>query len=700
MSGSCRARSPRALILAFMLALAAGCQSYNFNPVGHCVLQPGSETFPLSSIGTADVLFVIDDSGSMAAEQQRLAANFSAFINNLDKANAERASAGLEPFDFHIAVTTTSVFYNGWVASTCRSDCTGTGNSLVCCLNSTNMPAKQPKACTSDAQCPVTTPLSTCGTNCNGFKGENYCCNQSDGSFPAGPTELIPCAREWCVDNLGNAVRCPCGSLKRHYECTSGVGVNEFPYPRGDYVSAAGNPSVLHFDKSLYPKPVPPATLNAECSTTKPCTGAGEVCVSAISASGAPQFCRQSCEGTGVCPLGFTCVISAGPDACQPTNGGNFTSQQLVNYFAGNPVGTNANVVVGTCGSPQEQGLAAARMAIEKAVAGQQPGPLHDNSKLVLVFIGDEDDCSSPEDRSGGVVLSGFTGQDTCVNDFNTNKKMYETASQFVNYFLSLGRPLAVAFVESFTGSSSQLVNQCGYGSYEACVPGLCCQDNCPSAGTCGTTTELDPTPYCGGQAPGTRFFEAANQFRSGGLKGEDVLTGSVCDGDFAALLDKIANLVKPPTGLSLATLPASGEITVLRIIGADGKTTRLDCGPPAPTLADTTSGEFNWWFTASEESSAWVELGKFVYINPAGTCKANPGETYSAEYIGRLPQPDGCHSDLDCQNALGGNSESWTCYAGVQAGGVCASTSLASGRTGTCLCGDRKTVCPNGTAP
>src|SRR5512140_2826268 len=118
-------------MLALVAVLAAGCQDYNFNPVGHCVIQPGSERVTLSSVSTADVLFVVDDSGSMGAEQDALAANFGAFIDNLDLANATRVASGLQPFDFHIAVTSTSVFWNYQTSATCSSTCPDAAGQLV-----------------------------------------------------------------------------------------------------------------------------------------------------------------------------------------------------------------------------------------------------------------------------------------------------------------------------------------------------------------------------------------------------------------------------------------------------------------------------------------------------------------------------------------------------------------------------------------
>jgi hypothetical protein len=54
-----------------------------------------------------DILFVVDNSGSMEQEQQNLAANFPAFASQIDE---YRNSTG-QPLDYHVAVTTTDV---GW----------------------------------------------------------------------------------------------------------------------------------------------------------------------------------------------------------------------------------------------------------------------------------------------------------------------------------------------------------------------------------------------------------------------------------------------------------------------------------------------------------------------------------------------------------------------------------------------------------
>ena len=620
--------------------LAAGCQNYNFNPVGHCIMQPGSKTISISSVSTADVLFVIDDSGSMDQKQQNLAQNFSSFVTALNQANLDRAAAGLKPIDFHLAVTTTSVFNSYQIAAdawTCNASCGTAGQA--CCAS--GAPVLGPRRCTSDSQCPSG---NTCKTTCSftysfvynsityylgpyDLFGESYCCNASNVAPTVDP---MPCS----------SVGSTCGTMEKHYNfagsCLPGVGTDGALYSRGSFVSATNptagpNPKVLHFDKSLYPNPPDPAATN-----------------------------RQG-----------------------------FTTADLVSFFAGNPIGTNANVKVGTCGSGQEQGLQAGKLAVQKALAGQQQDTYsmsggkvqatspaewpHPNSKLVLVFVGDEDDCSSPEtDPSTGIALlsTDVAGSDACVRDVGApTPKEYSVQTAYVDYFMGLGRPVGAAFIES----AAQTI--CGRAGYPTCVDGKCCQDNCPTNGTCGNSGS---PLYCGGQAGGTRFFQAAGQFATAGA---DVVAGSICDSSFGTLLGEIAKMiVKLPSTLKLPSLPASGDITVLRIADSAGNTVK-QCGRPAPagmTAADANTAGYQWWFTEAENPINPIpyKASQYVYINPTGGCIANPGETYSAEYIGRLPAagcwPSGSDTtgDTACRLALGGQlsggEEPWTCYAPV----------------------------------
>ncbi len=92
---------------AVLMALAA---------CGGCDEVPGKAVTDCQAVGIAsartDILFVVDDSGSMATKQQILASNFAGFIDQLALLPVKN--------DYQVAVTTTSV--NRWVAGTTFAD--------------------------------------------------------------------------------------------------------------------------------------------------------------------------------------------------------------------------------------------------------------------------------------------------------------------------------------------------------------------------------------------------------------------------------------------------------------------------------------------------------------------------------------------------------------------------------------------------
>jgi hypothetical protein len=640
--------SPRRALLPLLVFAVAGCQDYNFNPVGHCLIQPGTERVTLSDISTADVLFVVDDSGSMGGEQEKLAANFASFVANLDQTNLDRRSVGLEPIDFHLAVTTTSIFQNAPAANTtCRSDCPGaTSGSLVCCETSSTtgaplQPMKVAKRCDATSQCGSGLE---CRTDCAGLLGENVCCDPTTKAAPL--SEPVACA----------TAGAECGNLSTHFQfdalCAPGNATDGGYYPHGAFVGFSDNPRVLHFDKELYGwDGASKSYVTTRATSLPPCS-----------------------DGSAVC------------------NRQGYTAAQLKAWFASkNTSGQwQGNVIAGTCGSGEEQALQAGKLAVQKAVAGQQVDTrsasgaavaspaawLHDNSKLVVVFVGDEDDCSNPQDASAGIILTGAAGADSCVADASLpadQRKQYAVADM-VNYFAGLGRPMGAAFIVSTAQTACQ---------DEACTAGQCCDYACTGGSTCRSAV-------CGGQGPGLRLLQASDAFRS---KGADVVDGSMCDPSFGTILGRIADIVKPPSGLLLPTQPAGADIIVLRIANSSGDT-RKTCRGPAPagmTTADAKAAGYDWWFTAGKDQFTDAQqtptvATKNIYINH-GTlnCEANPGETYSADYLGQLPQ-GGCQTRSDCVRVLGGKVDSWTCYAGEGPTGFVQPTATAPG---TCLCGN-----------
>jgi hypothetical protein len=427
----------RSLALPALLALVlAGCQDYNFNPVGKCVIQPGSAKIKLASTGTADVLFVVDDSGSMAAEQASLARNFGQFITEVKALQAQRTKDGLEPFEFHLAITTSSIF-EGWQPSSGAPVCTGTPQQ--CAISSSHYTFSP-----STLACSV--PNGTCEDLV-----QNY--------FPAS-------IFNGCV--------------------AAGVGAPDAPYPQGNFVSVGTNPKVLHFTKDVWPD-----TADAQAKLA-----------------------------------------------------------QLSAAFS-------QNIAVGTCGSGMEQHFEAGRLAVEKAVAGTQPGVKadewpHSGSKLVAVFIGDEDDCSNPNDPTLALAFptngtGSAPGADVCVNDQTATTKKLFPVDRYVSYFTNLARPFGAAFVYSAA------LNTCkddGNGNV-VCTPGLC-NCACPASctGGCGPTKtgECQISSDCSGKMPvvgtdGSRFAAFAKGLRG---KGVNTFEASVCDANWGLTMKGIAQLVRP----------------------------------------------------------------------------------------------------------------------------------------------------------
>jgi len=563
-------------LIALTVAAAAvvgGCQDYNFNPVGSCVIQPGVKQVKLADVSAADILFVVDDSGSMDPKQQALAQNFDVFIQDLNAFNQSRVDRGLDPFEFHIAITTSSVFRNYGRGRQCVAAASAPGGRQCCDV--------QAGACAADPACTEATAGQACGA------GGGRACLYQGTTFQCCSTQSCGDAGAGCV--LGGE----CGTFSQSYEsplsggCLAGVAKPGAAYPGGDFVRAGTNPAVLHFTKDLYAPTVNTAAIQALSGQFK------------------------------------------------------------------------QNIQVGSCGSGEEQHLQAAHLAIEKALAGRQPNAApgewpHPDAKMVVVFVADEDDCSNPADANVAIVLQGNPGSDSCTRNQNpVGKPVLFPVGDFEAYLSGLGRALGIGVIASAT---------CTNGS---CTPSTC---------------QVGGQAY--GYAPAKRLLGVAQGLKA---QGDEVVEGSVCQ-PFGELLTQIADLVKPPSQLRLPSLPASNVITVVRIVGAGGGQRKL-C-TQAITDAERATG--GWWFVACGATGdnppiAPGGLSTCIHINHLnGNCEANPGETYSAEYLGQLP-PGGCTNPTAtqapsafCAQRLGvqGQNENpadWWCY--------------GSGSVGTCVC-------------
>jgi len=557
------------------LCALAGCQNYNFNPVGKCVIQPGSRRVEVGGAGTADVLFVVDDSGSMASEQASLARNFGSFVNALAQTQQQRAATGLQPFEFHIAITTSSIF-EGWLPSSGSPTCSG--QPLQCAISASRYTGQ-----------PASLSCSDQGAACDDLV-ENY--------FPNFTL----------------------------FGCSAGIGTAGAAYPQGSFVAAPGNPSVLHFTKDVW---------------------AGTTTATASLATLSTQF------------------------------------QQNIN--------------VGTCGSGMEQHFEAGLLAVQKALAGQQPNTKadewpHAGAKMVVVWIGDEDDCSNPNDPTKALAFdphngaSSNPGADVCIADqLAATHKMFPL-DKYVSYFGGLGRDFGAAFIYSADPTSCQ--TDPTNPNIRVCKPGTCtCQ--CPaSCASCGPTAAgaCNIPSDCSGKIPalavpgGSRYAELSSLFRG---QGKSTFEGSVCDADWGTTLKGIAQLVTPKDQITLPTQPAASEVALLRIESADGKTSRY-CTGPATTQAELTTDD---WYFVDCSTGAPVLSGTTtcIKINHATQhCEPNAGESYVAQYLGVVPSPTdanplgGCDptkNASDCQTFLGGALTDWQC------------TPIGTTGRGTCTC-------------
>jgi hypothetical protein len=556
----------RRSIAASTLVILAACQDYNFNPVGKCVIQPGASRIQLSSLSTADILFVVDDSGSMAPEQDSLARNFTSFIDALARTEAQRAQTGLQPLEFHIAITTSAIF-DGEQPSGAPACASAPGGALQCNISSPTFS--------------WTTPYT-------------YACTQQGA---------------------------PCPDLIQNYtfpipadQCIAGVGKDHSPYPAGSFVAASGNPRVLHFTKDLN-------------------------------------------------------WVTWGTPSVDPK------LTTLVQQF-------QQNIAVGTCGSGMEQHLEAGRLAVQKALDGKQELQKdewpHAGAKLVVAWVGDEDDCSNPNDPTKALFFTGGgPGNDVCTADEElppAKRKMFPVQS-YADYFTSLGRPFSAAFIYS-------AINCRPDGNGNTVCDASVCNPGAGSSAPVPCLEQKENFSSCIGKSNGTRFHDLSAALRA---KGVSTLDASVCDPNFAATLQGIADLVKPPPGLTLPTQPAAAEVSLLRIESADGASSRQCVGPAASAAAQAQS---DWWFVDCKTGApVFAGTTSCIVINhETKHCEANPGETYIAQYLGLVPPPDpqatsearrlgGCAAASECSAALGGTEKDWTCAIG------------AGATRGTCVC-------------
>ena len=157
-------------------------------------------------------------------------------------------------------------------------------------------------------------------------------------------------------------------------------------------------------------------------------------------------------------------------------------------------------------------------------------------TKLVVVWVGDEDDCSGPEDPNKGVIFA-VSGTDACVArrpEAEPPSSGSTRVQSYRDFLTSLGQPVAGAFIVSAVGSPCadrlRLPALCGRDTCpNNCVDGACRADLCASDPGVDPYCTVDPTGQltCGGVAAGARASSTLSEHPRG--KGSDTVDGSVC---------------------------------------------------------------------------------------------------------------------------------------------------------------------------
>ena len=284
---------------------------------------------------------------------------------------------------------------------------------------------------------------------------------------------------------------------------------------------------------------------------------------------------------------------------------------------------------------------------------------------MVVVWLGNEEDCSNPQtDRGGGSLVlqsSDVQGADACNRAAADPEPATDTVGQlfplkdYVDFFAGLGRPFGAAFIYPALPDA---------GGFTAAR----CNTSASGPVAC-TSGDLRTCVGTGG----TRFQKLAEDLR---VKGVETFEASVCDTEFSTALEKIADLVTPVNALSLPSQPATSDVAVLRIENTDGATRKF-CTGPGPDL--------DWNFVNEDGTPAASPPTKFIAINHAtNNCEANPGETYVAQYLGSVPE-GGCTKppgeltaeSQDCADKLGGTKAAWQCFGAID----------DNTTRGTCVC-------------
>lgn len=179
------------------------------------------------------------------------------------------------------------------------------------------------------------------------------------------------------------------------------------------------------------------------------------------------------------------------------------------------------NLMLGTCGSNQEQGLDSMyRVLINN------PDFFRDSARLLVVFFTDKEDASDRTGQFVGYIVSGGSVIDTRIDpDYNYSLTSVEFYRDYIDSLAERKKgSIAIASIVSAKGRPPHEMYANDYLT-DNCFDRVCAEE-------CSEFTDADPANgpcWCSGRSPGARYLKLASMY-----SGESHTMHPVCQRDFS----------------------------------------------------------------------------------------------------------------------------------------------------------------------
>jgi hypothetical protein len=525
----------RALVLCTGL-LVFGCNNVPINTLDESFSLKVTKSEENSESVKVDFLWVIDDSASMCQEQASLAESFDEFINRVEN---------FVNIDYRIAVVTTDMLSEDRVGKFRhhRTDAF-------------------PFACKQEE-------VYYCVEDANGDK---LCEDQFGPDFVCTAPNSVK-----QITNCNGTINSRCQKL-----CAADADCDASLISAEQGASCASDPSTCRF-KCNNPSGDPQNTGCVLKPDTQDCPTSDELRQLLI--DGAGKVCENgdSCEFDNDCSDNSRCLQPAYPFLTRSTASTYFKCIGVV----GAEQRSEANL---------EQGLNAALYALdpteERANADQAKSFLRDDAYLVIVFVSDEDDCSTarcddqdPDDpffRCGWDLPKEQFGRCTCLSD-TTKGGPLRPVTEAVNRIKSIKSDPGRVLVAAIIGDSLETEETAITEDRDLYLASKCSQ--CPNPQD--QHPQLFNTYICNsfaGKADlGKRYIDFVQGFGQNGI-----LTNICSDSGVGPALQTIADrIVRVFTRVCLPKPILDESTLVVQLLGPEGKCSNgSDCCVPAAGVA------------------------------------------------------------------------------------------------------------------